>query len=68
MRKIITSKFIEKEGYWFNIEKIADGDYIIFNTQRRKNQSDRDGIGYVIEYFENLKEAKEYLENIQKIG
>jgi hypothetical protein len=57
------SEFLEKEGYWFDICKESDGRFSIFNTQRKRDQITRDGIGYYISVdpFNTLEEAKKYL-------
>ena len=67
MGSTVKSKFIKK--YWFDIIQSEKGFYI-FNTQRRRNQVDRDGIGYIVSesYFDTLDEAINYLENYEKLG
>ena len=66
MRKIISSKFIEHESYWFNVEQDGDSSYIIVNTKLKRNQTERDGLPVDIETFYSLKEANKYLDNIGK--
>jgi hypothetical protein len=64
MKKFIKPKFIKE--YWHNIEQISRNKFIILNTQRRRNQIDRDGLGYYLEEnFKTLKEAEEFLENLK---
>ena len=65
MHKIIKTKFIKK--YWFDLVETTDG-FSIFNTRRRGNQIDRDGVGYTVEHFKNLDEAVQFLEKYEKDG
>lgn len=62
MHKIIKAKFIRK--YWVDIIETDNG-FSVFNTQRRKNQIDRDGIGYEIAYFKTREEAEQFLQRIE---
>jgi len=66
MHKIINSKFIKSKGYWFNIVQTNIHEFKIFNTKRKRNQIDRDGLGFYISEisFKNIKKAKEYLDNL----
>ncbi len=65
MHKIVKAKFIKK--YWFNIIQTENGFYVI-NTQRKRNQIDRDGIGYMIpeSEFKTLDEAIKFLGEYEK--
>lgn len=65
MYKIIKSKFIKQ--YWFNIIEVSDG-YSVFNTRRRRNMTDRDGLGYEVASFKTLKDAERFLEDYEKEG
>ncbi len=67
INSIIKSKFIKK--YWFNIVQSENGFYI-FNTQRKRKLSDRDGIGYIVPDSEcsSLAEAIKFLEDYERIG
>jgi len=62
MSTLLKSKFIK--NYWYNIVEF-DGGFGVFNTRRKKNQIDRDGLGYEIERFKTLKEAEEFLDNYE---
>lgn len=62
MREVVKSKFVKSEGYVINIEKEWDV-FVIVNTQRKQN-GDRDGIGYNMEVFDMLEKAEEYLNNL----
>ena len=63
MSATISSQFIEKDGYWFDICERNDGKFSIFNTQRKRDQITRDGIGYYLSLdpFDTLQEAKDWL-------
>ncbi len=65
MHKIVKAKFIKK--YWFNVIQTENGFYV-FNTQRKRNQFDRDGIGYKVpeSEFNTLDEAVNFLEEYEK--
>ena len=65
MHKIIKEKFIKK--YWFDIIE-TDSCFSVFNTKRKKNKIDRDGIGHEVSFFKTLKEAEEFLEKYEKDG
>ena len=65
MYKITKSKFIKK--YWFNIVE-TDDSFSVINTRRRKNQIDRDGLGYEIASFKTLEDAEKFLEDYEKNG
>lgn len=62
MHKIIKAKFIKK--YWYDIVETDNG-FSVFNTRRRENQIDRDGIGYEVAFFKTLEEAEEFLEKYE---
>ncbi|MFA5995836.1 MAG: hypothetical protein WCW27_01165 [Patescibacteria group bacterium] len=64
MHQIIKTKFIEKEGHWFNIVKYRENSYSVVNTQRKRMQNERDGIDYEVENFDNLKDAESYLNRL----
>lgn len=65
MHTIVKSKFIRK--YWFDIIQTEKG-FHIFNTQRKRKLSDRDGIGYIVaeSEFNTLDEAVKFLEEYEK--
>lgn len=65
MHTIVKSKFIRK--YWFDIIQTEKG-FHIFNTQRKRKLSDRDGIGYIVpeSEFNTLDEAIQFLEEYEK--
>lgn len=63
MYKLIKTKFIK--GYWHNVVQTADG-FSVVNTQRKRNQINRDGIGYEVEYFKTLEGAKQFLEKYER--
>jgi len=66
MHQIVATKFIKKIGYWFDIIQTADNLYQIYNTKRKKNQTDRDDIGYYISNtFDSLDKAKNFLNNME---
>jgi len=67
MHKIVRAKFIKK--YWFNIIQTEKG-FHVFNTQRKRNHVDRDGIGYIVaeSKFNTLDEAIKFLEEYEKGG
>ena len=69
MRTIAHSRFIEKEGYWFNAEVDDDGKFWIVDTRRKRNQIDRDGLPILFseDSFKTLNEAKKYLDSLEKI-
>lgn len=60
VHKLIKAKFIKK--YWYDIIKNKEG-FSVFNTQRKRNQIDRDGIGHEIAFLKTLKRAEEFLNN-----
>lgn len=62
MYKLIKPKFIK--GYWHNIVQTDNG-FSVVDTQRKRNQIDRDGIGYKVECFKTLEEAKLFLKNYE---
>lgn len=62
----ISSKYIEKEGYWFNVRKVSKDSFVVYKTQRKRNQIDRDGIGYTVQTFNNQKNAEKYLEDLSR--
>ncbi|MBN1384808.1 MAG: hypothetical protein JW983_08010 [Elusimicrobia bacterium] len=65
MRMIVKSKYVKREGYWFNIER--DGDkYYVVNTKRKRSLTDRDSLPFIIKECDSLVEAKKYLENLLK--
>ena len=68
MTSLVYPKFIESHGYWFNIVKLDNDKYAIQNTMRKENQTDRDGLPFLIghDYFDSLEKAKEYLEGLDK--
>ena len=61
-------KFIEKEGYWYNIRKSGESSFPVFNTKRKRNQIDRDGIGFTVATFDNFDAAKKFLDDLDKRG
>ena len=63
MKGIITSRFIENKGYWFNIQEI-DGEFMVVNTKRKRMFNNRDGHPETLKYFDTLEQAKEYLNNL----
>ncbi|MCJ7804987.1 hypothetical protein MUP35_04640 [Patescibacteria group bacterium] len=65
MYTIVKAKFIKK--YWFNIIQTKNGLHV-FNTQRKRNQIDRDGIGYMVpeSEFRTLDEAVNFLNEYKK--
>ncbi|MEK7559530.1 MAG: hypothetical protein AAB521_04455 [Patescibacteria group bacterium] len=67
MHTVVKTKFIKK--YWFNIVQTEKGFYV-FNTQRKKKQSERDGVGYIVPESEcdTLDEAVNFLEEYEKGG
>jgi hypothetical protein len=65
MYKIIKSKFIKK--YWYDIIETNNG-FSVFNTRRKMNQIDRDGLGYEVAFLKTLKEAEDFLEKYDKEG
>ena len=67
MHQIVSEKFIPKVGYWFDVIKNSDNSYVIFNTQRKRNPIDRDGIGYYTsDTFNNLDDAKAFLDKMAR--
>jgi hypothetical protein len=66
MHTLISSKFVEKEGYLFDIIQTDIHCFEIFNTRRKRNQTDRDGLGYCVAKFDSLVEAKKYINNLIK--
>lgn len=70
MHKIVHGKFIEKEGFWFNVIQVGKSEFLIFNTRRKRKLNEREGLGYYIAdtEFKTLSEAKKYLENSKKVG
>lgn len=67
MHKIVKTKFIKK--YWFDIIQTEKG-FHVFNTKRKRNMSDRDGIGYIVpeSEFKTLSEAIIFLDEYEKEG
>lgn len=67
MHTIVHGKYIESEGYWFDVVQVAEKKYLIFNTQRKRQQHIRDGIGYYLPEleFETAEEAKTYLHKLE---
>lgn len=65
MHTNVHTRFIKK--YWFNIVKTESGFYL-FNTKRGRNQTDRDGIGYVVPDSEcaTFEEALKSLDRYEK--
>ena len=63
MHRIIKAKFIR--DYWYDIIETDKG-FSVFNTQRKRNQIDREGIGYEVALFKTLEEAEEFLEKYKK--
>jgi len=68
MHTICHSRFIEKQGYWFDIIQLDKRKFKIFNTQRKRLLHVRDGIGYYSSEmeFETIEEAKKYLDSLEK--
>jgi hypothetical protein len=62
--KIIKEKFVESLGYWCNIIQIDDGSFAVENTKRGSDRAARDGIGNIVEYFDNEKNAIDFLETM----
>lgn len=62
MHKLIKTKFIK--GHWHNVVQ-TDCGFSVVNTERERNQIDRDGIGYEVECFKTLEEAKLFLKNYE---
>lgn len=67
MHTIVKERFIKK--YWFNVIQTENGFYV-FNTKRKRNRIDRDGIGYMVpeSEFNTLDEAIKFLEDYKKGG
>ncbi len=65
MHTIVKTKFIKK--YWFDIIQTEQGFYV-FNTQRERKLSNRDGVGYIVPESEcnTLDEAIKFLEDYEK--
>ena len=65
MSKIVKTKFIK--NFWFNIIQTDNG-FHIFNTQRKRNQADRVGIGFIVPDSEckTLAEAVKLLNNLEQ--
>lgn len=66
MHTLVYTKYIESEGYWFNVIKMSEKKFLIFNTQRRRRQHIRDGIGHYLPEIEleTAEQAKKYLNSL----
>lgn len=67
MISLVCSKFIKSQGYWFNIVMLdSSNKYAIQNTMRKQNQTDRDGLPFLLANdFDSLEEAKKYLDSLE---
>lgn len=66
MNEIVYTRFIESEGYMFNVVRCGPNKFSIFNTERKRDMVTRKGIGFYISHddFESIEEAKAYLDTL----
>jgi len=70
MHTLVHTRYIVSQGYWFNIVKVEEKKFLIFNTKRKRQQHIRDGIGYYLPEikFKTKEKAKNYLDELEKDG
>jgi len=65
MSMLIKPKFVESEGYWFNVIQIGEEKFAVENTKRRRDQITRDGLGYTVKSFDAMEDALNFLDSLK---
>ena len=63
---LVYDEFIKEIGYIYEIRK-SGNTFDVYNSKRKENRIDRDGIPYIEKSFNTLKEAKKYLKHLKNI-
>lgn len=68
MHTLVHTKFIVSEGYWFDVIQVEETKFLIFNTQRKRQQHIREGIGYYLAEveFDSAEKAKDHLDRLER--